>query len=250
MFPKTTVALITGASSGIGSATARRMAQEGIRVAVNFCHNRAGAEATVEEILRKGQEAFAIQADVSNHEEVEAMVEMVRQRWGQVDILCNNAGATLERHTVNEMPEDHWDRIIALNLKSAFLCAKAVWKQMVERRSGCIVNVTSVSAHNGGGPGNAAYSAAKGGLTTFTRALAKELAPYSIRVNAVAPGVIATDAHRHTPPLLVQQAIEALPIGRAGTPEEVAEVILFLASPASRYLTGEVIQVNGGQLMD
>jgi len=250
MFPEGTVALITGASSGIGSATARMMARGGVRVAVNYCQNQSGAESTVEEIRKTGQEAFAIRGDVSSRTDVETIINSIRQRWGRIDILCNNAGSTLERYTVNQMPEDHWDRIMAINLKSSFLCAQGVWEEMVERRSGCIINVTSVSAHTGGGPENSAYSAAKGGLVTFTKALAKELAPYHIRVNAVSPGVIATEAHRHTPPVYVQKAIDTIPLGRAGTPEEVAEVILFLASTAARYITGEIIEVNGGQLMD
>lgn len=245
------VALITGASSGIGRATAEAMAREGARVAVNYCKNRAGAESTLEAIRKQGEEAIALHADVTRAEDVQALVRGVRERWGRVDILVNNAGDLIARHFLADMTEDYWDQIIALNLKSAFLCVKAVWEEMAARKSGCIVNVTSIAARNGGGPGAAAYAAAKGGLLTYTKALAKELAPYGIRVNGVAPGVIATPYHeRHSTPELFQKFVAGIPLGRAGTAEEVAEVIVFLASSAARYLTGETIEVNGGMWMD
>ena len=180
------VVLITGASSGIGRATAEAMAREGARVAVDYCHNQAGAEEVVEAILRLGQEAFAIRADVTRSAEVEAMVGTVRARWGRIDTLVNNAGDLLKRTPLAEMTEEYWDQIMALNLKSAFLCVKAVWKEMAERQSGCIINVSSVAGRSGGGLGASAYAAAKGGLITYTKSLAKELAPYGVRVNGVA----------------------------------------------------------------
>jgi 3-oxoacyl-[acyl-carrier protein] reductase len=245
------VALITGASSGIGRAAAEAMAREGARVAVNFCKNQAGAEAAVAKILGAGGDAFAFRADVTQAAEVESMVSAVRDRWGHIDILVNNAGDLLARRTLAEMTEDYWDQIMALNLKSAFLCVKAVWEEMAARRDGCIVNVTSVAARNGGGPGTTAYAAAKGGMLTFTKALAKELAPRGVRVNGVAPGVIATPFHeRYSPGEMFQRFIPNIPMGRAGTSEEVADVIVFLASPAARYLAGETIEVNGGMWMD
>ena len=244
------VALITGASSGIGRATAQSLAREGFRVAVNYHKNRAAAEAIVEEIRKRGQEAIAVGADVSQWIDVEAMVRTVRDHWGQIDVLCNNAGGTLDRQTVNLIAEDLWDRTMAVNLKSAFLCVKAIWDEMVARRGGSIVNVTSVSIRNGGGAGNSAYVAAKGGLEAFTRALAKELVPYGIRVNAVAPGLIETPIHqRSASPEIVERALKSVPMGRMGSPEEIAEVILFLVSPAAGYITGETIAVNGGMLM-
>src|SRR5438477_556762 len=234
------VALITGASSGIGYATAEAMARQGFRVAINYHKNELAATALVEQIRRAGHDAMAVGADVSRWSEVKAMVEAVRQRWGRIDILCNNAGDTIDRCTVNLITEDVWEQTMAVNLKSAFLCVKAVWEEMVSRRSGCIVNVTSISASNGGGAGNSAYVAAKGGLQSFTKALAKELVSYGIRVNAVAPGLIATPIHqRNTPPEMVELALKTVPMGRMGTPEEVAEVILFLVSPAASYITGE-----------
>ena len=245
------VALITGASSGIGRATAMAMAAQGAKVGVNYCKNQAGAEEAVGVIRKAGGEAMAIRADVTRSGEVGALVESLRQKWGRIDVLVNNAGDLLARRTLADMTEDYWDQIMALNLKSVFLCVKAVWEEMASRRSGCIINVTSIAGRNGGGPGAAAYAAAKGALLTYTKGLAKELAPYGIRVNGVAPGVIATPYHdRHSSPELLQKFIASIPMGRAGTSEEVADVIVFLASPAARYLTGETVEVNGGMLMD
>jgi 3-oxoacyl-[acyl-carrier protein] reductase len=245
------VALITGASSGIGRATAEAMARQGARVAVNYRKNREGAEAAVSAISRAGGEAMAVRADVTSSADVRAMVESVRGMWGRIDILVNNAGDLLARRTLADMTEDYWDQVMALNLKSVFLSVKAAWEEMAARKSGCIVNVTSIAGRNGGGPGAAAYAAAKGGLLTYTKGLAKELAPYGVRVNAVAPGVIATPYHeRYSPPELFQKYVASIPLGRAGTSEEVADVIVFLASPGARYMTGETVEVNGGMWMD
>jgi 3-oxoacyl-[acyl-carrier protein] reductase len=244
------VALITGASSGIGRATAEAMALEGARVALNYAKNRAGADAAVENIGKARGEAMAVRADVTSSADVRAMVEAVRKRWGRIDILVNNAGALFDRQTLAEMTEEYWDRIMAVNLKSAFLCVKAVWEEMAARHSGCIINVTSAAARAGGGPGAAAYAAAKGGLLTYTKALAKELVSQGIRVNGVAPGLIATPFHdRLTPPEVFQKLLTSVPMRRAGTSEEVAEAIVFLASPAASYITGESLEVNGGMVM-
>lgn len=245
------VALITGASSGIGRATAIAMAGQGAKVGVNYCKNQAGAEEAVEVIRSSGGEAMAIRADVTRSGEVGALVESLRKKWGRIDVLVNNAGDLLARRTLADMTEDYWDQVMALNLKSVFLCVKAVWEEMASRRSGCIINVSSIAGRNGGGPGAAAYAAAKGALLTYTKGLAKELAPHGIRVNGVAPGVIATPYHdRYSSPELLQKFIAGIPMGRVGTSEEVAGVIVFLASPAARYLTGETVEVNGGMLMD
>jgi 3-oxoacyl-[acyl-carrier protein] reductase len=245
------IALITGASSGIGRAIAEAMASRGARVAVNYHKNRAGAEDAVKAIHAAGGEAMAIHADVTSIAEVQEMVKAVRVLWGRIDILVNNAGDLLARRTLADMTEDYWDQVMALNLKSVFLCVKAVWQEMASRHSGCIVNITSIAGRNGGGPGAAAYAAAKGGLIAYTKGLAKELAPHGVRVNAVAPGVIATPYHeRYSPPELFQKYVAAIPMGRAGNSAEVADVIVFLASTAARYVTGETIEVNGGMLMD
>ena len=245
------VALITGASSGIGRATAEAMAREGARVGVNYLKNQKGAEEAVEAIRKAGGEALAIRADVTHQQEVHALVAAVRKKWGRIDILVNNAGDLIARRTLADMTEEYWDQIMDLNLKSVFLCTQAVWEEMAARKSGCIINVTSVAARNGGGLGAAAYAAAKGGLLTYTKGLAKELAPHGIRVNGIAPGVIATPYHeRFSPPELMAKFVANIPQGRAGTSEEIADVILFLASPAARYILGETVEVNGGMLMD
>ncbi|HEV2491438.1 MAG TPA: glucose 1-dehydrogenase [Terriglobia bacterium] len=251
MVLKDQVALITGASSGIGRATAEAMAREGAWVAVNYLKNRAGAEAAVEAISKAGGQAMAVRADVTSSADVRSMVESVRKLWGRIDVLVNNAGDLIARRTLVDMTEDYWDQVMALNLKSVFLSVKAVWEEMAARRSGCIINISSIAGRNGGGPGAAAYAAAKGGLITYTKGLAKELAPHGVRVNAVAPGVIATPYHeRYSPPDLFQKYIAAIPMARAGTSEEVADVIVFLASDAARYMTGETVEVNGGAWMD
>jgi 3-oxoacyl-[acyl-carrier protein] reductase len=245
------VALITGASSGIGRATAEALARAGARVGVNYHKNQQGAALAVETIQAAGGEALAIHADVTQGDDVRAMVAAIRKKWGRLDVLVNNAGDLLARLTLADMTEEYWDQIMDLNLKSAFLCVQAVWEEMAARRSGCIINVSSIAGRNGGGLGAAAYAAAKGGLLTYTKGLAKELAPHGIRVNGVAPGVIATPFHeRYSSPELMQRFVAAIPLGRAGTPEEVADVIVLLASPAARYLAGETVEVNGGMLMD
>src|SRR5579884_73438 len=251
MVLKDQIALITGASSGIGYATAVAMAREGARVGVNFHKNKEGAERAVAEIRKAGGEAEAIRADVTSASEVQAMVDAVRRRWGRIDILVNNAGDLLARRMLPEMTEDYWDQIMALNLKSVFLCVKAVWEEMAARKGGNIINVSSIAGRNGGGPGSGAYASAKGGMITYTKSLAKELAPHGVRVNAVAPGVIATPYHeRYSPPEVFQKFLASIPLGRAGTSEEVASVIVFLASPAASYIVGETIEMNGGMLMD
>lgn len=245
------VALITGASSGIGRATAEAFAREGASVVVNYHKNQKGAEEAVKNIAKMGREAIALHADVTRSAEVKKMVEAALKKWGKIDILVNNAGDLLARRTLADMTEEYWDEIMALNLKSVFLCVQALWKHMADRKNGNIINVASIAGRNGGGLGAAAYSAAKGGMITYTKGLAKELAPYGIRVNAVAPGVIATPYHeRYSPPEVFSKFIASIPMGRAGTSEEIADVIVFLASPAARYITGETVEVNGGMLMD
>jgi 3-oxoacyl-[acyl-carrier protein] reductase len=245
------VALITGASSGIGQATAEAFARAGASVAVNYLKNEKGAQETSEGVRKLGREVLTIKADVTRSAEVKSMVEEVTKKWGHVDILVNNAGDLIARHMLGDMTEEYWDQIMALNLKSVFLCVQAVWRDMAARKSGCIVNVSSIAGRNGGGPGAAAYSAAKGGLLTYTKSLAKELAPYGVRVNGIAPGVIATPYHeRYSPPEVFKKFLATIPLGRAGTSEEIADVIVFLASPAARYMIGETVEVNGGMLMD
>jgi 3-oxoacyl-[acyl-carrier protein] reductase len=245
------VALITGASSGIGRATAEQMALEGACVGLNYHQNQSGAEEAVRRINKAGGDALAIRADVTSSADICAMFDSIRKRWGRVDILVNNAGDLLRRSMLADMTEGYWDQIMVVNLRSVFLCVKEVWQEMSERKCGCIINVSSIAGRNGGGPGSAAYSAAKGGLLTYTKSLARELAPYSVRVNGVAPGVILTPFHeRYTAPEVMEKLVGTIPLGRAGTSSEIAEVIVFLASHAARYITGETVEVNGGAWMD
>ncbi len=245
------VALITGASTGIGRATAEAMAREGARVGVNYHKSQAAAEEAVAAIRAAGGEAIAIHADVTRSGDVQEMVAAVRRQWGRIDILVNNAGDLVGRRSLAEMTEEYWDQVMNLNLKSVYFCVKAVWEEMVARESGCIINLTSIAARSGGGPGVATYSAAKGGLLSYTKGLAKELAPHGVRVNSVSPGVILTPFHeRHSTLEFMRKMVATIPMGRAGISEEVADVIVFLASPAARYITGETVEVNGGQLMD
>jgi len=244
------VAWVTGSSTGIGRAAAEGLAQQGCRVVVHYNRSEDEAQEVVERIASSGGEATLVGGDVSDAGEVERMVGEIEERYGRVDILVNNAGSLIERRNFSEMTEDLWDRVMDVNLKSVFLCSRAVLPLMKRQGKGRIVNMTSIAARNGGGPGSAAYATAKGGVSTLTRAMAKELVSENILVNAVAPGVITTPFHdRFTPPDVRETLVGGIPIGREGTPEEVAGAVVFLSSPAADYLVGEIIEVNGGQLM-
>ncbi|ABG05917.1 short-chain dehydrogenase/reductase SDR [Rubrobacter xylanophilus DSM 9941] len=245
------VAWVTGSSTGIGAACALALAREGCRVAVHY--NRSGEEArrVVQKIEGSGGEALLVRGDVSDAAEVGRMAAEVEDRFGGLDFLVNNAGGLLERRPFSEMTEELWERVMEVNLKSVFLVSRAALPLMRRRGGGRIVNVTSIAARTGGGPGSSAYASAKGGVSTLTRAMAKELVSENILVNGVAPGVIATPFHdRYTPPEVRERLRRGIPIGREGTPEEVAGVVVFLLSPAADYLVGEIVEVNGGQLMD
>jgi len=245
------VALVTGASSGIGRAAAVALAASGAQVAINFHRNEAGAEATRAEITGRGGKAITFQADVTRTGDVESLVKQIRNELGAIDILVNNAGSLVERLKILELTEERWDEVIDLNLKSAFLCSKAVAASMIERRTGAIVNVSSIAGRTGGALGSIHYSAAKGGLITFTKGLAKELAPFGIRVNAISPGVIDTPYHEQfSSPEMMKTYAGQIPMGRVGTPAEVGNVVCFLASDAASYLVGETIEINGGMFMD
>ena len=245
------VAWVTGSSTGIGRAVAEALAGEGRRVVVHFNASKDEAREVAEGITSAGGEAMVVGGDVSDAGEVERMVGEIGDRYGRLDVLVNNAGSLVERRTLAEMTEDLWDRVMDVNLKSVFLCSRAVLPMMKRRGAGRIVNMTSIAARNGGGPGSVAYATAKGGVSTLTRAMAKELVGENILVNGVAPGIITTPFHdRFTPPEVRENFKNAIPMGREGTPEETAAVVAFLASPAANYLVGEIIEVNGGQLMD
>ena len=244
-------ALVTGASSGIGYATALLLAERGASVAAHYYATAEGAERAVGEICAKGRAAFSVRANVSVAAEVEAMFKEVLSRFGRLDIVVNNAGDLVERCPIAEMSEELWDRIMGLNMKGVFLCCRAALAAIIPCGEGVIVNVSSIAARHGGGPGAVAYAASKGGVLTLSKGLAREVAPQGIRVNAVAPGVISTRFHqRHSTPETMARFVSSIPMGRAGTAQEVAEAIAFLASPRSSYLIGETIEVNGGQLMD
>jgi NAD(P)-dependent dehydrogenase (short-subunit alcohol dehydrogenase family) len=245
------VALVTGASSGIGQATAIELAKKGYAVGVHYFHNEEGGQETVRRIQARQGEAVEIKADVRRRTDVESMVEKVRSELGDIGLLVNNAGSLVARVPLLEMTEEHWNEVFTLNVNSVFYCTQAVVRTMVKQNKGVIINVSSIAARNGGGPGAVAYAAAKGAVLTFTKGLAKELAPHGIRVNGVAPGVILTPFHdRFTNEAQMKRMVETIPLKSAGTPEEIASVIAFLASDEARYLTGETIEVNGGLWMD
>ena len=244
------IALITGASSGIGAAAATVLADLGAQVAIGYHANQAGADQVRNSISHAGGKAISIRADVRRPDEVRGLVKAVTEQLGPIDILVNNAGSLVQRMKIQELTEQRWDEIMDLNLKSPMLCSQAVAASMIERKRGAIVNVVSIAGRNGGGPGAGAYATAKGGLTTFTKSLAKELAPHGVRVNAVSPGVIDTPFHEaFSTPEMLRNFVTTIPLGRLGTAMECATVIAFLASDAAGFIVGETVEVNGGQLM-
>jgi len=244
------VAWVTGSSTGIGRAVAVELARGGRRVVVHYNASEDEARDVVREIEGSGGEASLVGGDVSDVDEVGLMVGEIHDRYGRLDVLVNNAGSLIERRKLSAMTEDLWDRVMDVNLKSVYLVSHAVLPLMKQGGRGKIINMTSVVARNGGAPGSVAYATAKGGVSTLTRAMAKELVSENILVNAVAPGVITTPFHdRFTPPDVRENLKNTIPMGREGTPEETAGVVAFLASPAADYLVGEIIEVNGGQLM-
>lgn len=245
------VALVTGAGSGIGKASAIVLARAGAAVAINYHRNEAGAEDAKQHIIAAGGRAVTIQADVTKSAEVRAMVEKTVAAFGPVDVLVNNAGSLVERLRLLELTEERWDEVIDLNLKSAFLCAQAVAASMIERRTGAIINVTSIAGRNGGALGSIHYATAKGGMITLTKGLAKELAPHGVRVNAVSPGVIDTPFHEQfSTPEAMKNFTNLIPLGRVGKSEEIAMAVVYLASDAASFVIGENIEINGGMLMD
>ena len=244
------VALVTGASSGIGAATAEALAALGARVALSYHRNRQGADGTSDRIRAAGGTALAVGADVRRSEDIHALLDRAASELGPIDILVNNAGSLVARYGILEVTEERIDEIVSLNFTSAALTSQAVAASMIERRRGAIVNVVSIAGHNGGGPGAGVYAASKAALTAFTKSLAKELAPSGIRVNAVSPGVIDTPFHEvFSTPEMIQNFVRMIPLGRIGTAAECAAVIAFLASDAASYVVGETIEINGGQLM-
>lgn len=244
------VAIVTGASTGIGRWAAIALAECGAAVAINYNKNQGGAEETRHIIESQGGRAIIVQADVSTKQGAQSLVETARAQLGPIDILVNNAGDLIQRCSLLEFSEELWDRVMDLNFKSVLFCSQAVMPEMMDRGHGVIVNVGSIAGHHGGGPGAAVYASAKAGVMCMTKGLAKELAPYGVRVNGVAPGVIDTPFHeRMSTPELLRQFVTTIPLGRVGTSEECGRVIAFLASDAASYIQGEMIEINGGQLM-
>jgi 3-oxoacyl-[acyl-carrier protein] reductase len=244
------VALVTGASSGIGAATAARLASLGARVAIGYHANESGASAVQRQIAAAGGEAVALKADARHTDEIRALVAQTVAALGPIDILVNGAGSLVKRFPIRELTETGWNEVLSLNLTSAVFASQAVAASMIERKRGVIVNIGSIAGHNGGGPGAGPYAAAKAGLVAFTKSLAKELAPHGVRVNAVSPGVIDTPFHEvFSTPEMMKNFVNMIPLGRVGTPLECANAIAFLASDAASFIVGETIEVNGGQMM-
>lgn len=241
------VAIITGASRGIGRAVALELAKNGAKVVVNFAGNRAAAEQVAAAIKENGGEAILHQADVADAATVDALFKAATEAFGRVDILVNNAGITRD-NLLLRMKEEEWDAVLNTNLKGVFNCTKVAAKIMMKQRSGKIINMTSVIGLMGNA-GQANYAAAKAGVIGFTKATAKELASRNITVNAIAPGFITTDMTAVLTDDVKAELAKQIPLGRLGTPEDIAAAVLFLASDAASYITGQTLTVDGGMVM-
>lgn len=241
-------ALVTGASRGIGRSIALQLAEEGYNVAVNYAGNKDKAEAVVAEIKDKGVEAFAIQANVANPDEVKDMIQEVVKQFGSLDVLVNNAGITRD-NLLMRMKEQEWDDVINTNLKGVFNCIQKATRQMMKQRSGAIINLSSVVGAVGN-PGQANYVATKAGAIGLTKTAARELASRNITVNAVAPGFIVSDMTDALNDDLKDQMKSQIPLGRFGEDTDIANTVAFLASDKAKYITGQTIHVNGGMFME
>jgi len=242
------VAIVTGAGRGIGRAIALALTREGADVIVNDV-DPPSAEATANEARTMGRRALSIVADVSKKEEVIKMVETAIKAFGKIDILVNNAGI-FSSIPLEDMTEENWDKTLKINLKSVFLCSQAAMKFMKLQKSGKIVNIASLAGKVGGIVAGADYAASKAGVLCLTKSLAKQLAPYGINVNAVAPAWIETDMMKDWPKETKEAVLKQIPLGRFGKPEEVAEAVAFLVSEGAGFITGATIDINGGILMD
>jgi len=241
------VAVVTGASRGIGRAVAIELGKLGAKVVVNYSGSEAKALEVVDEIKGLGTDAIAVQANVAESDSVQAMIKEAISTFGSVDILVNNAGITRD-NLLMRMKEDEWDDVINTNLKGVFLCTKAVTRQMMKQRAGRIINISSIVGVSGNA-GQANYVAAKSGVIGLTKTTAKELASRNITVNAVAPGFIATDMTDKLNEEVQAEMLKKIPLASFGQPEDVANAVAFLASDASRYITGQTIHVDGGMVM-
>jgi 3-oxoacyl-[acyl-carrier protein] reductase len=246
------VALVTGASTGIGAAIAVAFGSSGAQVVLHYNSNKTATEHVARVIMDAGgEEPFLVHCDFMDSTMIESMVGSVLKKFGRIDILVNNAGGMLNRVAVDEMPDNAYMDVMKLNFGSIFRVSKKIIPSMKEQKSGVIINLSSIVAHTGGGGGVVIYAAAKAAVSTFTRGLAKELAPFNIRVNAISPGITLTPFHdKYTRPEMLKELISAIPMGRGASAEEVAGTAIFLASEQfSSFITGEIIEVNGGALM-
>ncbi|MFP4975855.1 3-oxoacyl-[acyl-carrier-protein] reductase [Paenibacillus sp. CN-4] len=240
-------ALVTGASRGIGRSIALALAEQGVKVAVNYAGGESAALETVRLIEERGSEAFAVQGNVGSSEQAETLVKEVLNAWGRIDILVNNAGITRD-NLIMRMKEEEFDQVIETNLKGVFNCLKAVTRPMMKQRYGRIINISSVVGVTGN-PGQANYSAAKAGIIGLTKSAARELASRGITVNCIAPGFIDTDMTRELPENVREELVKGIPLSRLGAPEDIGMAALFLASEGAAYMTGQTLHVDGGMHM-
>lgn len=246
------VALVTGASTGIGAAIAIAFARAGAKLVIHYNNSAAEAKKVAAEVSScGGGDPLLVKADVLDGQAIKDMVRAVNGRFGRIDILVNNAGGLLDRYSVEDMSDEGYERVMELNVGSTFRVSRSVIPIMKKCGGGAIINMTSVAARNGGSDGATLYATSKAAVSTLTRGMAKELAPFKIRVNAIAPGIILTPFHdKYTSPEALKKLIASIPLGRGATAEEVAGPALFLASEQlSSFITGEILEVNGGALM-
>lgn len=240
-------AVVTGGSRGIGKAIALKLAEFGANIVVNYTSNAQSAEQTVEEIKKIGTDAIAVKANVANMNAVEELVKATEEKFEKIDILINNAGIERDKLLI-KMTEEDWDKVMEVNLKGAFNCTKIIGRKMMRKRTGKIINISSVVGLTGN-VGQANYAASKAGLIGFTKSVAKELASRGITVNAIAPGFIQTDMTDALSENVKEKMLASVPLGRPGVTDDVANLIGFLASDSANYITGQVINVDGGMVM-